>query len=113
MARGPATDSNVGISVLCPAFVRTGLARSDRNQPEGMGGWVAAGSAVGARFGESLSAGIHGGIEPSQVADTILAAVRSDKLWILTHAESVESIMRRANAIVGPGIPPEVRRMGQ
>ncbi len=108
-----ATGSNVGISVLCPAFVRTGIARSDRNQPEGMGGWVAAGSQVGARFGEFLSAGVDGGIEPSEVADTILAAVKRDKLWILTHADSVESITRRANAIVGDGIPPEVRRMGQ
>lgn len=107
------TDSNVGISVLCPAFVRTGIARSDRNQPDGMGGWVAAGSEHASRFGEFLSAGVDGGIEPASVADTVLAAVKEQKLWILTHPESSESITRRLTAVVETGIPSEVRNMGQ
>lgn len=107
------THSNVGISVLCPAFVRTGIARSDRNQPDGMGGWVAAGSEHASRFGEFLSAGVDGGIEPSDVAGTVLAAVKAEKLWILTHPESSESIERRMTAITGTGVPPEIRNMGQ
>ncbi len=110
---GQITQSNVGISVLCPAFVRTGIARSDRNQPDGMGGWVAAGSEHASRFGEFLSAGVDGGIEPSDVAATVLAAVQAEKLWILTHPESSDSIERRMTAITGTGIPPEVRNMGQ
>lgn len=108
------TGSNVGVSVLCPAFVRTGIARSDRNQPDGMGGWVTAGSQTGARFAEYLSAGVDGGIEPSEVAETILAAVRAGKLWILTHPEVRGSILQRAEAIVSDeAVPPEIRRMGQ
>ena len=108
------TDSNVGVSVLCPAFVRTGIARSDRNRPDGVGGWVTAGSQAGAQFAEFLTAGVDGGIEPSEVADTVLAAVRTGKLWILTHPDSGESITRRAEAIVSEAaVPPEVRRMGQ
>jgi NAD(P)-dependent dehydrogenase (short-subunit alcohol dehydrogenase family) len=111
---GQISGSNVGISVLCPAFVRTGIARSDRNQPEGMGGWVASGSQPGAQFAEVLTAGVDGGIEPARVADTVLAAVRAGKLWILTHPESSESILRRAEAIVSEAaVPPEVRRMGR
>lgn len=110
---GQVTGSNVGVSVLCPAFVRTGIARSDRNQPEGMDGWVAAGSQAGTQFGEFLTAGVDGGIEPAEVAETILAAVRDEKLWILTHPESPESVMRRAEAIAGSGVPPEVRSMGR
>lgn len=105
--------SNVGISVLCPAFVRTGIARSDRNQPDGMGGWVTSGSAAGARFGEFLTAGVDGGIEPSSVADAIVAGIRAERLWILTHPESAEAITDRAEAIVGDGVPAEIRRMGQ
>lgn len=106
--------SNVGISVLCPAFVRTGIARSDRNQPQGVEGWVAAGSQAGAQFGEFLSAGVDGGIEPSEVAATIVAGIKAGKLWILTHPESAASITGRAEAIVSEaGRPAEVRRMGQ
>lgn len=110
---GQVTDSNVGISVLCPAFVRTGIARSDRNQPEGVNGWVTAGSQDAAQFSEFLTAGVDGGIEPAAVADAVIDAVRSDRLWILTHPESSESIMNRANAIVDTGIPANVRRMGR
>lgn len=110
---GQAVGSNVGISVLCPGFVRTGIARSDRNQPDGMGGWVTAGSPEGARFGELLTAGVDGGLEPSDVADIVLASIRAEKLWILTHPESPDSVMTRAEAIAGPGIPAEVRGLGR
>jgi hypothetical protein len=99
--------------VLCPAFVRTGIARSDRNQPDGMGGWVLEGSDQASRFGEFLTAGVDGGIEPAEVAEKVLAAVAEERLWILTHPESEQSVMSRAEAIVGSGVPASVRRMGE
>ncbi|MDG2113872.1 MAG: SDR family NAD(P)-dependent oxidoreductase, partial [Actinomycetota bacterium] len=108
---GQAEGSNVGVSVLCPGFVRTGIARSDRNQPDGLGGWVAAGSQGGAQFGELLSAGVDAGIEPSEVADIVAAAVASGTLWILTHPASHDTIMERATAIVEGGTPAGPRLM--
>ena len=102
-----AEDSNVGVSVLCPGFVRTGIARSDRNQPDGLDGWVAKGSQGGAKFGEFLSAGVDNGIEPQEVADIIVDAVSTGRLWILTHPESSETIMNRATAIASGDLPPE------
>lgn len=107
------SGSNVGVSVLCPAFVRTGIARSDRNQPDGMGGWILEGSDRASRYGEFLSAGVDSGIEPAEVADAVLQAVAEERLWILTHPESVQSVMNRADAIVGSGVPERVRRMGE
>lgn len=108
---GQVEESNVGISVLCPGFVRTGIARSDRNQPDGLGGWVATGSQGGAQFGELLSAGVDAGIEPSEVAGIIVEAVSSGILWILTHPASTETILERANAIVEGGTPAGPRIM--
>lgn len=99
------TESNVGISVLCPAFVRTGIARSDRNQPEGMGGWVTAGSQTAAKYSEFLTAGVEGGIEPAAVAEVVLDGVRAGRLWILTHPESATSVLNRAQAIADGGVP--------
>jgi hypothetical protein len=78
-----------------------------------MGGWVTPGSQGGARFGEFLTTGVDDGIEPAELADTVLAAIRENKLWILTHPESPEAILRRANAIAETGVPPEVRSMGR
>jgi NAD(P)-dependent dehydrogenase (short-subunit alcohol dehydrogenase family) len=110
---GQATNSSVGLSVLCPAFVRTGIARSDRNQPDGMGGWVTQGSEQASRYGEFLTAGVDGGIEPADVAESVLVAVRQERLWILTHPESSLSVMQRAQAILGDGVPDGVRSMGE
>ena len=107
------TGSNVGVSVLCPAFVRTGIARSDRNQPAGMGGWVTAGSQVAAKSAEFLTAGVDGGIEPASAADAVVEGIRAGRLWIFTHPESPQFILDRARAIVDEGVPPSVRRLGQ
>ncbi|MFT7649959.1 MAG: NAD(P)-dependent dehydrogenase (short-subunit alcohol dehydrogenase family) [Candidatus Poriferisodalaceae bacterium] len=104
-------NSNVGISVLCPGFVRTGIARSDRNEPDGLGGWVAEGSQGGAQFAELLSAGVDAGIEPAEVAEIIVDAVAEGRLWILTHPGSAESIAARADAIGAGGVPPGPRIM--
>ena len=106
------TASNVGVSVLCPAFVRTGIARSDRNQPEGMGGWVTAGSQAAAKSAEFLSAGVDGGIEPAVAADAVVEGIQAGRLWIFTHPESPQSVLDRANAIVEDGMPRTVRRLG-
>lgn len=110
---GQVTGSNVGVSVLCPGFVRTGIARSDRNQPEGLGGWVAAGSRAGAQFGELLTAGVDDGIEPGQVADAVVEAIRTGRLWILTHPESAQSVLNRAEAIATTGVPAQIRNLGR
>lgn len=107
------TQSNVGVSVLCPAFVRTGIARSDRNQPAGMGGWVTAGSQTAAKSAEFLTAGVDGGIEPAIAASAVLDGIRSGRLWIFTHPESPQFILDRARAIVDDGVPPSIRRLGQ
>ncbi len=104
---GRAEHSNVGVSVLCPGFVRTGIARSDRNQPDGLGGWVAEGSAGGARFGELLSAGVDGGVEPDDIADAVVAAVAAGTLWILTHPASHDPIRQRTAAMLSGGLPDE------
>ncbi|MBT5756851.1 MAG: hypothetical protein HOI41_18010 [Acidimicrobiaceae bacterium] len=78
-----------------------------------MGGWVLEGSDQASRFGEFLTAGVDSGIEPAEVADKVLEAVVNEQLWILTHPESGQSVMNRAEAIAGSGIPQRVRRMGE
>ncbi len=85
------------MSVLCPGFVRTGLLRHETG-PEPV-----------TRFGnlmlELIRAGIEGGIEPSEVADQVIDAVRTERFWILTHADMREmpvARMQRAAAQENP-----------
>jgi NAD(P)-dependent dehydrogenase (short-subunit alcohol dehydrogenase family) len=92
----------VGVSVLCPGFVRTRIAESDRNRPA----WAPMADAEGA---EELRAVIQGmvdaGIPPAAVADRVIDAVKTDTFYILTHPELTEAIQTRTEDIV-KGRPP-------
>mgnify|MGYP001821953063 FL=1 len=92
------TDSGVGVSVLCPAFVQTAIGSSRRNMPD----------ALKADHGPRATAGtqsaienmIASGIPPTEVADAVYDAIIDDTFWIITHDESKPAITERARQIV-------------
>ena len=91
-----ATGSPVGVSVLCPGFVRTSL--MDREPQE-------ASSPLGALMGDVFRQGVEGGIAPEDVAAQVVDAVRAGRFWILTHPDFREAPverMRRAAAQENP-----------
>lgn len=93
-----ATGSSVGVSVLCPGFVRTGIGDSERNRPQ----WAPAPDDDPAA--DVLRDVIHklvaGGIEPSEVADRVLDGVRTDTFYILTHDDSRQMVETRMGDIL-------------
>ena len=105
----------VGVSVLCPGWVRTAIVDADRNWP--------------ARLGESPSPApaaevmrphyeraIGEGTDPSLIADAVAEAIVAGRFWILPHPEWVERAARRWHRIAEgldpdpadplPGFPP-------
>ena len=65
---------------------------------------------------------IEQGLSPRAVGDQVLAAIRDDRFYILTHPESIPAIERRTKEIVGranPSMPsrgdmePILKEMGQ
>lgn len=91
--------SNVGVSVLCPGFVQTGIDRSDRNGPAGVNGWVTEGDASAA-WASILIEGVADGGPASDVADLVVKAVQTDELWVLPHAGTQAAASDRATQIV-------------
>ncbi len=93
-----ATGSSVGVSVLCPGFVRTGIGDSERNRPQ----WAPAPDDDPAA--DVLRDVVHqlvaGGIAPSEVADRVLDAVRTDTFYILTHDDSRQMVETRMGDIL-------------
>lgn len=80
--------SKIGVSVLCPMAVDTRINDSARNRPAALqnpAGHVQA-EAI-ALFGQTLS--------PEDVAEQVVAAVRTKQLYIITHAEGIEPLRRR------------------
>ena len=92
-----ATGSSVGVSVLCPGFVRTGIGDSERNRPD----WAPAlNDAVGDGLRDVIHQLVAGGIEASDVADRVLDAVRTDTFYILTHDDSRQMVETRMGDIL-------------
>ncbi len=80
------THPEVGISVLCPGWVRTRINESERNRPDQ--------PAVGDDPDENLLAlkemvgnWIAEGLQPAHVASLVVEAIRERRFYVLTHPE--------------------------
>ena len=94
--------SPVGVSVLCPGFVQTRIAESDRNRPA----WAPERNVEGAEeLRAVIQAMVDGGIPPAAVADRVIDAVKTNTFYILTHPELTEAIQIRCDDMV-QGRPP-------
>ncbi len=87
-----AVGAPVGVSVLCPGFVQTRIAESDRNRP-GSATEAAADGATEMRA--AVQSMVDGGIPPATVADRVLEAVKSDTFYVFTHPELMGEVERR------------------
>ncbi|HEY6426558.1 MAG TPA: SDR family NAD(P)-dependent oxidoreductase [Acidimicrobiales bacterium] len=89
--------SGVGVSVLCPGFVQTRIAESDRNRPA----WAPDREVEGApELRAAVQAMVDGGISTAAVADAVLDAVRTDTFYILTHPELDGALRTRFDDIL-------------
>ncbi len=96
----------VGVSVLCPAFVATGIATSDRNMPDDVRSTLPERPPANG-LQTQIEALVAGGISTEVVGQHVLDAVRNDRFWILTHDEAKAGVTARANEIVN-GINPSM-----
>lgn len=105
----------IGVSCLCPGWVRTGIGDSDRNWPEELGELPArdAGGEVARKY---LTRALDEGMQPAAVADLVLEAVSSDRFWVFPQREFLELAIARWRDIEEgldptppeqvPGLPP-------
>jgi NAD(P)-dependent dehydrogenase (short-subunit alcohol dehydrogenase family) len=98
------TGSPVGVSVLCPEWVRTNIADSERNRPPEVAEVVLPPDApVEAR---SIVQGlVAGGLDPLDVAGMVLDGIRAGRFWIFTHDTTLGVAKRRWDAIASDGQP--------
>ncbi len=96
--------TNVGVSVLCPFFVKTQINDSDRNLPEHLVSMEAPSAEQEIRS-EVVKDLVAGGIEPSAVADKVHEAIVDGRFWILTHPGSEDHPRARAEQIASGTSP--------
>lgn len=90
---------HIGVSVLCPAFVKTRIADFERNAPPGHVHCSDSDPDLES-FRDQVRAGLSTGKEPSEVADLVVQAMRERQLHIFTHPEWLGVIRARAEDIV-------------
>lgn len=91
-------NEGIGVSVLCPMQVETGImANSARNRPGEFGGPSAVAPPDSEPGPQSGTAGSS--ISPVVVAERVVQAIKQEELYILTHPESREFIRRRFERI--------------
>jgi NAD(P)-dependent dehydrogenase (short-subunit alcohol dehydrogenase family) len=81
----------IGVSVLCPMGVETRIRQSERNRPAALRNERAGGGEPVELIGRYLA--------PETVADMVLAAVRANELYVITHDEALEPLRRRAERL--------------
>lgn len=77
----------IGVTVLCPGFVRTRIWESARNRPDRYGVAKPPDPASPAgKFATQLAALGQSGIDPADVAAQVLTAIRENELYVFTHS---------------------------
>jgi NAD(P)-dependent dehydrogenase (short-subunit alcohol dehydrogenase family) len=77
----------IGVSVLCPMGVATQIRESARNRPADLANDSPSRSEPVELMGRTLA--------PAAVADMVLAAIRANRLYVITHEEGLEALRRR------------------
>jgi len=96
--------SAVGVSVLCPAYVPTGIADSERNRPAGMQATVKT-KEILAREHMLKKAVSSGRLSAEDVAKAVVQAVKEDRFYILTHPRIKGAIGARMEDILNERTP--------
>jgi NAD(P)-dependent dehydrogenase (short-subunit alcohol dehydrogenase family) len=96
--------SSVGVSLLCPAYVPTGIAESERNRPAGI--------AISEKTAETLAreallkkAVSSGRRSADDVARAVVDAVKSGRFYVLTHPRIKGAIRARMEDILDERAP--------
>lgn len=96
----------IGVSVLCPGWVRTNILDAERNWPASLG--TRPDHAVVADVVlPHVQRAVDEGTNPAVVADLVANAVMADRFWVLPHPEFVDLAVRRWHSIA-EGLNPEL-----
>jgi NAD(P)-dependent dehydrogenase (short-subunit alcohol dehydrogenase family) len=91
----------IGVSVLCPSFVRTRIGESGRNRPDRYGpAQPPAPGSQSAIIVAEIARLLEAGLDPAAVAARVLAAIRDDELYVFTHPRMRDEVEGRFNAIL-------------
>jgi short-subunit dehydrogenase len=101
-------DHGIGVSVLCPANIKSNIAESVRTRPAKYAG---SGYAVDEREIAALREIYSQGMEPEELAGHVKAAIEANRFYVIPYPEArgmLETTFRQVlDALPPPGSDPE------
>jgi NAD(P)-dependent dehydrogenase (short-subunit alcohol dehydrogenase family) len=91
--------ANIGVTLLCPAYVPTGIAQSHRNRPEALRADPPTASQRAAHA--AITKAVESGrLSAAQVAQMTFEAIAADRFYVLTHPQILPTVQLRFDDIV-------------
>ncbi len=100
-----AVGARIGVSLLCPAFVPTGIAQSHRNRPAGLRDDGEPTASMRAAQSASEKAVASGRIGAGEVAQATFDAIRENRFYVITHPAILPSVELRLRDVVSQRSP--------
>jgi NAD(P)-dependent dehydrogenase (short-subunit alcohol dehydrogenase family) len=101
---------NIGVSVLCPGFVRSNIHEAVLSRPEAL---ARSGYKVTEEDIKRLDNVLAVGMAPDEVAERVLKGIRRNQLYLFTHAEFRDELKGMFDEMLAalPDEPPNPGRM--
>jgi len=100
-----AAGAPIGATGLCPGIIATNLFHGSRNRPSALtDGEVM--SSSGAALRDHMHSVLSSGMAPSEVANLLVDAVRTNQLYLLTDHEWDTRVVARHEAILAGAVGP-------
>lgn len=90
-------NARIGVSVLCPAWVRTGIADSERTRPAALSARNPLGRQAHERMRKAVDASK---LDAASVAEITFEAIRADQFYVLTHSSIEPAIAERTHLLL-------------
>jgi NAD(P)-dependent dehydrogenase (short-subunit alcohol dehydrogenase family) len=95
-------NAQIGVSVLCPAYVNTGIAESARNRPAEL----AKTNPLSAQYEERVRKAVRSGkLSAADVARMTMDAVKAGRFYVLSHPKIKGAIEMRMRDILDERLP--------
>jgi NAD(P)-dependent dehydrogenase (short-subunit alcohol dehydrogenase family) len=98
-------NAKIGVSVLCPAFVDTGIASAERNRPSGLANTAPPTASQLAARRQLEHATAAGRLSAADVARITFDAIRENRFYILTHPRILQAVELRVQDIMAARRP--------
>lgn len=88
--------SPIGVSVLCPSWVKTRMLDNGRNRPAQFGGPIVLDTdGSNAERNKRYAQALASGLDPAYVAELVLDAIIGRRLYVFTHADRRAEVEQR------------------